>query len=408
MSYSPKIRIPKSLTEGAYISQEQLMDVNDKSKSLYIGIPKAKAFQENRISLAPSSVKVLVAQGHHVMIESGAGEKSNFSDHDYSEAGAEIAYSPQSIYNANIILKVTPPTFEEMELFKEGQVIISPLHLPKLEENIIQKLRQKRVTAIAWEYIKDEAQIFPLVRILSEIAGTASVLTAAELLSNTSGGRGILLGGVTGVPSTKVIILGAGVVGESACRTALGLGADVKVFDNDIYKLMRLQHNIGRQINTSIINPFYLEQELTSTDVVIGAMHGETGRAPMIVSDAMVSKMKKGAVIIDVSIDQGGVFATSRMTSHTNPTFEVYDVIHYCVPNIGSKVASTSSAAISNVIMPIILEIAEHGGVDNKLANLNGLRHGVYTYKGCLTNQHIGELFGISSTDINLLITSRR
>jgi len=403
-SDQPKISIPNSLTSGAYITQEKVMEVGNKNSSLYIGIPKEYAFQENRISLVPSSVKALIDQGHRIVIETEAGSSSNFSDHEYSNVGAEIVYSHEEVFKADILLKVAPPTLKEIELLSEGQVLFSPLHWPTLSEELVKKLRKKRVTAIAWEYIKDMSGAFPIVRILSQIAGTAAILTASELLSQGGESKGTLLGGIVGVPSSKVVILGAGTVGEFACKTALGLGADVRVFDNNLYKLMRLERNIGHKLNTSIINPVYLKEELSTADVVIGAIHGETGRAPLIVTEDMVSKMQKGSVILDISIDQGGVFATSRLTSHKNPVFKVYDVIHYCVPNISSKVPQTASKAISNSLLPMLLDISKFGGIESLISCSDGLRHGVYTYKGSLTNHHIGDRFGLSSTDINLLL----
>ena len=391
---------------GSYITQEETLMKQHASRSLFIGIPKETAFQEHRVALVPSAIKALTVAGHRVMIESGAGEKSNFSDLNYSEAGAEVVYDVETVFKAQLILKAAPLSTKELDFIDHGQVIISPLHLPTLSKSHIQRLKQKKVTAIAWEYIKDDNGSFPIVRILSEIAGTSAVLTAADLLTTTSGGRGVLLGGISGVPSSKVIILGSGVVGEFACKTALGLGADVRVFDNDIYKLMRLKQNVGHHLNTSIINPIYLAEELETTDVVIGAMHSEVGRAPVVVSEEMVSKMKKGSVVVDISIDQGGVFATSRVTSHKQPTFLVHDVIHYCVPNMASRVARTASQAISNVMIPSLLDAAHFGGVEQVLMSKDGLRHGVYTYKGCLTNEHIGDRFEMSSTDINLLLSN--
>lgn len=401
-----KIHIPKIFTEGSLRPQEERLDVRQRPNKLYIGIPKESTFQENRVTLVPSSVANLVAAGHRVVIEAGAGEKSYFSNHDFSEAGADIAYSKEQVFQANVILKTTPPSSEEIELFRPGQIFLSPLHLPTLSADYIYRLRQKRVTALAMEYIKDESGTFPLVRILSEMAGISAMLTAAELLSSTNKGKGVLLGGISGVPPAKVVILGAGVVAEFAVRTALGLGAEVRIFDNNVYKLMRIQNQAGRQLYTSTINPTYLSRELLSADVVIGAIHSETGRTPVIVSEDMVKKMKPGAVIIDVSIDQGGCFATSEITTHDHPTFTKHDVIHYCVPNIASKVSRTASIALSNILTPLLLKAQNTGSIERLIHDDAGLRHGVYVYKGCLTNEYLGERFQIKSTDINLLLTS--
>ncbi len=401
-----KIPIPKIFTEGSLRPQEERLDVMQRPNKLFIGIPKESTFQENRVALVPSSIANLVAAGHRVVVEAGAGEKSYFSDHDFSEAGADIAYSKEQVFKANIILKTTPPSEEEIDFFRPGQIFLSPLHLPTLNAEYIYRLRQKRVTALAMEYIKDESGTFPLVRILSEMAGISAMLTAAELLTTSNKGKGVLLGGISGVPPAKVVILGAGVVAEFAVRTALGLGAEVRIFDNNVYKLMRIQNQVGHQLYTSTINPTYLTGELLSADVVIGAIHSETGRTPVIVSEDMVEKMKSGAVIIDVSIDQGGCFATSRVTTHDRPTFVKHDVIHYCVPNIASKISRTASIAVSNIMTPLLLKAQGTGSIERLIHDDAGLRHGVYVYKGCLTNDYLGERFQIKSTDINLLLTS--
>ncbi len=402
-----KIPIPDSLSQAGLLPQEEMLAVMEKKSSLFIGIPKETMFQENRVALTPSSVATIVGRGHRVVIETGAGERSSFTDHDYSEAGADIAYSPEQVFKSNILIKVAPPTLDEIDYFFPDQVLISPIHLPTLTPDYIFKLRQKRVVALAMEYIKDRSGSYPVVRTLSEIAGISAIHTAAELLNNNGRGQGVLLGGISGVPPAKVIILGSGVVGEYAARAALGLGAEVRIFDNNIYKLKRLQREIGHRLYTSAIIPKFLEKELEDAQVVIGAIHSKEGRSPIVVSEEMVARMRRGTVIIDVSIDQGGCFATSELCSHDKPTFVKHDVIHYCVPNIASKVSRTASAAISNIIAPMLINAGKKGGISALLHETAGLRHGVYTYKGCLTNHHLGDRFGVKSTDINLLLTSR-
>lgn len=401
-----KIPVPKEFTESQYRTQTEMLQVQHKPNKLFIGIPKEITLQENRVALVPSSVKTLVAQGHRVVVEVSAGEKSYFSDRDFSEAGADIAYSTEQVYKADVIIKVAPPTLEEIDHMRPNQILISPLQLPIISAEYITKLKQKRVIALAMEYIKDDAGTFPVVRTMSELAGINAMLTAAELMSSTSGGKGVLLGGISGVPSAKVVILGAGMVAEYATRTALGLGAEVRIFDNNIYKLKRIQNQVGRPLYTSAIDPFYLEQELVTADVAIGAMHSQSGRTPLVVSEDMVMKMKPGSVIIDVSIDQGGCFATSEVTSLEKPTFVKHDVIHYCVPNIASRVSRTASIAISNILTPILLKASGVGSIEHLLISNNGLRHGVYTYKGCLCNDYLGERFQIKSTSLDLLFTS--
>ncbi|HMO37887.1 MAG TPA: alanine dehydrogenase [Saprospiraceae bacterium] len=401
-----KIPVPKQFTESQYQTQTETLQVTYKPNKLFIGIPREITLQENRIALIPSSVKTLVAHGHRVLVETGAGEKSYFSDRDYSEAGADIAYSTEQVYQAEVILKVAPPTLKEIDYMRPNQILISPLQLPLISGDYITRLKQKRVIALAMEYIKDDSDTFPVVRIMSELAGLSAMLTAAELMTSTSDGKGVLLGGISGVPSAKVVILGAGMVAEYATRAALGLGAEVRIFDNNIYKLKRIQSEVGQPLYTSAMDPFVLERELITADVAIGAMHSKSGRTPLIVSEEMVMKMKPGAVIIDVSIDQGGCFATSEVTSLDKPTFIKHDVIHYCVPNIASRVARTASVAISHILTPVLMRAAHTGSIEHLLLGNPGLRHGVYTYKGCLCNEYLGERFQIKSTSLELLITS--
>jgi len=374
--------------------------------SVQIGVPKERTFQEKRTALTPRSVALLVSRGNEVIIESGAGSGARFKDTEYSEAGAQIVDSLEEVYKAKIILHVTPPQEEELKLMYPGQLIISPIHLSAMSEGYIQKMMEKKVTALSFEYLKDDFGTFPMVRSMSEIAGSTAVLIAAECLSNFNKGKGLLLGGVSGVPSTRVVILGAGVVGEFASRTAKGLGANVIVFDNSVYKLMRLQNNIGFRLSTCNLQPDELAHELENCDVVIGAIHASEGRTPVIVTEDMVANMKPGSVIIDVSIDQGGCFETSQVTTHNEPTFRKYDVIHYCVPNIASRVSRTASKAISNILTPLLLRANEMGGMEKLLWYHEGTRHGVYVYNGALTNQYLSERLDIKYTDLDLLFAA--
>lgn len=401
-----KIDIPQRLTQNMLTPQEECLEIPQKKAKLFVGIPKESSFQENRVALSPAAVKTLINAGHKVVVEEDAGLESGFLDFEYSEAGAEIAYSSEQVFQAHVIIKVAPPSLEEIDLCHPGQIIISPIHLPSLSEEYIYRLKKKRVTALAMEYMKDQSGIFPFVRIMSEMAGISAMQTAAELLSKSSDGLGILLGGIPGVPPTKVVILGAGVVAEVATRVALGYGAEVRVFDNNIRKIMRLQSNLGQKIYSGTFNSPELETELRDAEVVIGAIHSETGRTPVIVSDSMVKNMKSGAVIIDVSIDQGGCFATSRMTTHDRPTFIEYGVIHYCVPNIVARIPQTSSKAISNILIPFFLSAGGTQGIEALLHSSPGFRNGVYMYKGCLTNKHLSESFNVKYTDLNLLLAS--
>jgi alanine dehydrogenase len=389
--------------------QESMLEVKSKKNKLYIGIPKEVSFQENRIALTPLSVALLVNNGHDIIMESNAGQAANFSDKDYSEQGAQIVYDSKQVYDAaDIIIKIAPPTLKEVELMKPGQILISTLQLSTLKADCLQAMINKKITALSFEHLQDEGGSLTVIRAMSEIVGATSILIAAEYLSNVFDGKGLMLGGITGVPPTEIVILGAGTVGEYAARTAISLGAEVKVFDPSIYKLRRLQNNIGTRVFTSVVQPIVLEKAITTCDVAIGAMRAEDGRSPCIISESTVSRMKPNSVIIDVSIDQGGNFETSEVTNHTNPTFRKYDVIHYCVPNIASRVARTATYALTNIFAPILLDIGEHGGLKNVIWQKAGVRNAVYIYQGHLTNKHIGERFNIPSKDLDLLIVSHR
>jgi len=385
--------------------QEQLLPVGTKSSQLFIGIPKEISFQENRVALEPEAVGLLVNNGHRVLIETKAGLASNFSDNDYSEAGAEIGYSAQEVYKSDILLKVAPPSLEEVSLMHPKQTLISALQLTVQPKDLVKKLIEKRVSAIAWDFITDKDGIFPIVRAMGEIAGTTSILIAAEHLSNIKG-QGAMFGGISGVAPSEAVIIGAGTVGEYAARAALGLGASVKVFDNDISKLRRLQNDIGHRVYTSTIQPKLLSKALKTADVAIGAIRSSDGRTPNIVSEKMVSEMKPCSVIVDVSIDQGGCFETSEVTNHGSPVFTKYDVIHYCVPNIASRVSRTASYALSNIFAPILLNVGDVGGIENVLRRNLGVRKGVYMYNGTLVNKSLGERFNLDYKDLDLFLTA--
>ena len=402
--------VSKPLVSGSfsYETLEEKLDVKPKGAALLIGIPKETSFNENRIALTPEAVGVLIANGHEVCIETDAGRGANYSDKDYSEAGAKIVYDKKAIFDCPVIVKSAPVSEEDCELLKPNTYIISPIHLAVMKKEILEKMIDKRVTALSFENLKDDSGHNPIVRSMSEIAGSAVMLVAGQYLSNANHGKGVLVGGISGIPPTKVIIIGAGIVGEYAARTALAMGASVKIFDNSIYRLKRLQNNIGVRLWTSVIEPKILGKQLKTCDVAIGALSGASGRTPVVVSEEMVSSMRPGSVIVDVSIDHGGCFETSMVTTHKQPVFSKFDVIHYCVPNIPSGFARTASQAISNVLMPLLLETGEDGGVDNIVWHKINIRSGIYIFKGSLTNVHLSKRFGLKYTDLNLLIASRR
>jgi alanine dehydrogenase len=378
----------ETLAKSSLYPQEEMLRVKKSKKSFFIGLPKEISLQENRISLTPDAVALLVNHGHEVWVETKAGEGSKFSDKQYSEAGAKIAYSPEELYKAEIILKIEPPTVEELEYFKPGQTLISALQMGYLSSERLNALLKKRVTSLAYEFIEDKVGGMPIVRAMSEIAGSTVML-------------------ITGVPPTKVVIIGAGTVAEYGARAALSLGAEIQVFDNHLYKLRRIKHTLGHQFYTSTIDTVTLSECLKNADVVIGALRAEKGRARHVVSEEMVSQMKPDSLIIDLSIDQGGCVATSEITSHAKPVFRKHDVIHYCVPNVASRVANTATTALSNIFTPTILRAAEEGGVEEMIFAHKWFMKGVYSYKGNLTNESVARKFDMKFKNIELLMAAR-
>jgi alanine dehydrogenase len=391
-----------------YETMEEMLDVKPRGTSLFLGIPKESSFKENRIALTPEAVGVMVANGHRVVMETKAGEGASYADRDYSEAGAEIVYDKKSVYECSMLVKSAPVSEAECELLHLNQCIISPIHLSVMKREILQKMMEKKITALSFENLKDDTGHNPIVRSMSEIAGSAVMLIAGQYLSNANNGKGVLVGGISGIPPTKVIIIGAGIVGEYAARTALAMGASVKIFDNSIYRLKRLQNNIGGRLWTSVIEPKILAKQLKTCDVAVGALNSNSGRTPIVVSEEMVSNMRPGTVIVDVCIDRGGCFETSEVTSQEDPIFRKYDVIHYCVPNIPSGFARTASQAISNVLMPLLLEMADNGGIENLVWLKPNIRSGIYLFKGSLTNLYLSERFNLKYTDLNLIMASKR
>jgi alanine dehydrogenase len=393
---------------GLMQTQEETLEVGKKSNSLYIGIPKEVSFQECRIALTPLSVAFLINNGHKVIIEAGAGEGANFSDIAYSEQGAQISFSKKDVYAADIIVKIAPPTLEEIGLMHQGQTLISALQIGTLKEAILKALLHKKINGLCFEQLRDEGNVLSVVRAMGEIVGATSIFIAAEYLSAAFGGKGLMLGGFTGVPPTEIVILGAGTVGEYAARTALSLGAEVKVFDSSIFKLRRLQNNLGSRVFTSVMQPIVLAKAVTTCDVVIGAVRSEHGRSPCLIMEETVAKMKPFSVIVDVSIDQGGCFETSEVTNHKEPVFSKYDVIHYCVPNIASRVPRTASYALTNIFAPMLVDIGEMGGLMNLIWKKPGIRQAVYAYQGYLTNKDLANMYSLPYKDLELLVVSNQ
>jgi len=391
----------RPFSKDILIPQEERLAIQFRKSELQIGIPKEFRLQEKRICLTPDAVGTLVAHGHKIIIESKAGEAAHFSDQDYTEMGARITYDTEEVFKSNIVLKVEPPDLKEVEYLEPDSILISALQIKTQEKNIIQKIIDKKVTTIAYEFLKDEQGSFPIVRAQSEIAGTASILIAAELLTKPHIGKNLLLGNISGVPPANVVIIGAGTVGEFASKTALGLGASVKVFDNSVTRLRRIKKILNNQIYTSTINPNVILDALQRADVVIGAIKGKT-RTPVIITEPMIQMMQEGSVLIDVSIDRGGVSETSEITTHSDPVIVKHGVVHYGVPNIPARYARTASLSLSNIFLPYLLDIGEKGGIDGAAAINRGLRNGIYIYKGVLTNKSVANWFEMDFKDINL------
>jgi len=376
-------------------------------KPMTLGLPKEISSQEKRVVLTPEAVGILVNNGIDVLVETNAGAQAKFSDQEYSDAGAKIAYSTKEVFSADVVVKIDAPTLEEIAAMSGGACLISALQLEKQSTDYIQALNAKKINSLAFEYLEDKVGGMPVVRAMSEIAGSTVMLIASEYLSSVNEGKGLILGGITGVPPTKVVIIGAGTVAEYAARTALGLGANIKVFDNHLYKLRRIKQLLGQQIATSTLDNVSLSQALTEADVVIGALRAEKGQNKIVVTEEMVTRMIPGSILIDVSIDQGGCVETARMTSHENPVYRTHDVIHYCVPNIASRVARTASYSLSNIFTPIILQMHDLGGAEEMIFTYKWFLKGVYTYRGSLTNAFLAKKFGLNHKELQLLLAAR-
>jgi alanine dehydrogenase len=395
------------LSQSGLYPQEALLWTKQNAQSLQIGLPVEHSLQERRVCLTPEAVALLVANGHQVLVQEGAGQAAQFADGHYLNAGAQLTPAAEEVFAAEVVLKIAPPTFEELAWMKNGATLISALNLPKLHKPFFEKINQKKLTALAWEYTEDKGGGLPVIRAMSEIAGSTAILVAAECLSSVGGGRGIMLGGVTGIPPTQVVILGAGTVAEYAARVALGLGAEVKIFDKDLYKLQRIKYAVGQHIFTAIIDSQVLPQTIRQADVVVGAFRAEDGFSPCIITEEMVAAMKPNSVIVDVCIDQGGCFETSEMTTHQSPTYHKHGVIHYCVPNIPSRVAHTASMALSNIFTPFLLKTGKTGGIEEMIFASKAFMKGVYAYRGSLTHSTIAQKMGLPYKDLGLLSAAR-
>ncbi|WP_321370297.1 alanine dehydrogenase [uncultured Draconibacterium sp.] len=394
-----KVSIPKTML----LPKEEMLEVKKKGQKIKIGIPSDLSKVEYRVPLSPQAVDLLVSYGHEILIERDAGKSASYSNEDYQKAGATIVETKEETFQCDIILRIAPFSCEEIDALRGNQVIISNMQIQAHCNESIQKMMQKKVTTIAFEYLENEDGFLPFVHQMSQIAGVTSITIASEYLSNSRNGKGVLFGEVTGVTPAELVIIGTSTAAEYAARAALGLGIFVKVFDTSVYELSKLEEKLGRRIFTSVFYPKVLRKALISADAVIGATSFNTP-PKFKVSENLVKQMKEGSVIIDLNVSQGGCFETSKCTDFNNPTYTKHGVVHYCVPNTPAMVARTASISLSNILIPILLAIGDNGGVDNYIKASKGFRKGVYIYHGILTNSDVGRMFNIPSKDIDLLL----
>jgi alanine dehydrogenase len=391
---------------GAYMPKEEQLETAVRSRRISIGIPSDTSDDEKRVALTPEAVNLLVESDNEVFLQKGAGLGANYSDKDYSENGAIITDSPARVYGSDVIIKVAPFTEKDTDYLKGNQVVFSYLNVLKLSEETLARLIRKKVTAIAFEKIRDNNDVLPVVESMSEISGVTSILLASDYLSNHHGGKGVMLGGITGVTPTEVMILGANTAGEYAAKAALGLGSQVKIFDSSLQRLRKFESLAGHRLQTSVFHPQVLKKALKSADVVIGAIELDDLKPWYYITEDMVRTMKKGAVIIDLSIDRGGCIETTECRALKDPVYEKHGVIHFSAWNLPSRVARTASIALSNIFAPLLQGLAESGGITHLLKNDPGLRNGAYIYNGILTNETLGQKFGVLSKDLDLLLTA--
>lgn len=390
----------------AFLPKEELLEVAVKTRKITIGIPSDDKIDEKRVALTPESVSLLAEAGNEIIVQKGAGSGANYSDNDYSENGAHITDSPAKVYSSDVIIKVAPFSDKDTEYLKGNQVLFSYLNVLKLNEETLDKLIRKKVTAIAFEKIRDSSGSMPVVESMSEISGITSILIASEYLSTLQGGKGVMLGGITGVTPTEVIILGANTAGECAARAALGLGSQVRVFDTSVNRLRRFQNHLGIRLQTSVFHPQVLKKALKSADVIIGAIELEDLKPWYYITEDMIRSMKKGSVVIDLSIDRGGCIETTECRAVKDPVYIKHGVIHFSAWNLPSRVARTASIALSNIFSPLLQNLSDAGGITQLLKYDAGLRNGAYLYNGMLTNETLGQKFGIMSKDLDLLISA--
>jgi alanine dehydrogenase len=405
MEEKDRIQNGLSMSNTFMLPREEMLEVLRKEKKIVIGIPSDIARVEYRVPLTPQAVELLVSYGHEINIETGAGTRASYTDQEYREAGARVVEKREEIMQCDVIVRVAPFDAAEIDMLRGNQVIFSNMQVQSRCRTTVEKLMQKKVTCIAYEYLENDGGYLPFVHQMSQISGIAAITIASEYLSNSRGGKGVLFGDVTGITPAELVIIGSGTAAEFAARSALGLGIVVKVFDSSVDDLSRLEEKLRQRIFTSVFYPRVLRKALLSADVVIGAMpFNSTPR--FRVTEELVKNMKEGSVIIDLNISQGGCFETSQLTDLNDPAYRKHGVIHYCVPNIPSLVARTASISMSNILIPKLLTIGDVGGTDHFIKISKGFRKGVYLFHGILTNHDMGSLLNLPVKDIDLLLAA--
>jgi alanine dehydrogenase len=398
--------IYKSQKKNQFVVSELMLKTDKHKVTTIIGVPKENQETEKRVPITPEGVSLLVSAGYRVLFQKGAGLTINYSDSYYAESGAEIVDTAKEVFQADIILKIMPPTLEEVEMMRPRTSVYSFLYLHNLSRILLEHMMEKRINALSYELINDDTGASPFVTAISEIEGASSITLAAEMLSNANGGKGILLGGIPGITPAEVVIIGAGVAGTMAARVAIAMGASVKIFDNDIIKLRAIRHELGNPVYTSTLQPKVLRNVFRSADVVIGALQYINKIHFYRISSDLISEMKEGAIIIDLRMEQGGCFETTMeacLPGHPS-IFEKYGVLHFCEMSLSSRVARTSSIALSNIFVSMFNAMGDSGGIDHFARFDRGFASGFYTYSGKMVNSYVASHFNLPVSDIGLYL----
>lgn len=389
--------------ENELATLPQMQSTATSRKQYVIGVPHESAECETRVGLTPQAVSILTEGGHRVLVAQGAGVNAGFSDLDYSEAGAEVVDAGRAL-QADIIFKVQALNADEIALLKPKAVVFSALTLKYHDSNYFRALQDSKITAVGYEFMADRYGHHNFLRAMNGISGNVSYMVASEYLSNRLYGNGSMLGSVAGIPPTEVVILGAGRSAETATKMFVAAGADVKIFDNSISRLNEISQRLQTPVYTSVIYPELLKKTIAEADVLIAAFHSNEPDSQYIVTEEMVSSMKHGSIIIDIGIDLCNTVETSRATTINNPVFVKHGVLHYCVPNMPACVPKTASMAISNLLVPILIRIAEGADTKALMAENEELQQGVYCYSGILTSQTVASYVGLVAKDLQILL----